>query len=110
MALRDVVRRVLAAAGYRLLVASDGGEALMLAEEHGDAIDLVLTDVVMPGISGPRLVERLKPLCPNAKVIFMSGYTDDAIAHHDLDPRRFLNKPFDWTKLAARVREALDSE
>ena len=107
-ALRSVVQRVLAAAGYEVLVAANATEAQLLAERHGARVRLILTDVVMPAMSGPELVERLRPCCPAAEVIFMSGYTDDALARFGLLAADFLRKPFDLRVLTARVRAALD--
>jgi PAS domain S-box-containing protein len=107
-ALRNVVRRSLAAAGYRVLVASNGGEALLSCEKHGGEIALVVTDVVMPGLSGRELAERLARLCPTAKILFMSGHSDEAIEQHGVLGPRFLRKPFDRETLAERVRAVLD--
>ena len=106
--LRSVTRRLLSAAGYRVDLAANAGEALLICEQHGRAIDLVLTDVVMPGMSGPRLVERLAGLCPRAKVMFMSGYTDDMLAQHDIVEHTLIRKPFDRGTLTAKVRSVLD--
>jgi two-component system, cell cycle sensor histidine kinase and response regulator CckA len=93
-----------------VLVASNGHEAAQAAAEHPEPIDLLLTDVVMPGMSGRVVADRLAALRPEIKVLFMSGYTDGAIAHHGvLDPRMaYLAKPFTVESLAARVREVLD--
>jgi CheY-like chemotaxis protein len=102
------VKRVLAAAGYEVHVAASGGDALLLCEEVGAKIDLILTDVVMPGMSGRRLIERLASLCPNAKTTFMSGYTDERIEHHGVLGPHLLRKPFDVQTLAQRVRKVLD--
>ncbi|MFI5299358.1 MAG: PAS domain S-box protein, partial [Polyangiales bacterium] len=107
-ALRNVVRRTLVSAGYRVLVAANAGEALLLCEKHGSDIALVLTDVVMPGMSGRELAERLGQVCPTAKVLFMSGYSDESIARHRVLGPALLRKPFDRTELASRVREAID--
>ncbi|MBL8620545.1 MAG: PAS domain S-box protein [Myxococcales bacterium] len=107
-ALRSVVQRVLATAGYEVLVAANATEALLLADRHGARVRLILTDVVMPAMSGPELVERLRPRCPAAAVIFMSGYTDDALARFGVLAADFLRKPFDLRVLTARVRGALD--
>ncbi len=74
--LRTVLRRILVRGGYRVAIASNGGEALLWCERHGADAALILCDVVMPGLRGPELVRRIAPLCPNAKVLFMSGYLD----------------------------------
>ncbi len=107
-ALRNVIRRVLAATGYQVWVAANAGEALLLCEKNGRSVRLILTDVVMPGMSGRELTVRLAPLCPSAKVIYMSGYTDEAIERHGVLGAEFLRKPFDWKTLTDRVRDTLD--
>ena len=91
--------------GYTVLVAANADEASLLFEEN-PSIDLLLTDVVMPGASGPELVTRLVERRPALKVIYMSGYTDDAIVHHGvLDPGiAFLHKPFTSETLGRKIR------
>ena len=108
---RKAVRRVLKNAGYHVLEASSGKQAMKVARDHTDVIQLVITDVVMPGMSGRDLAERLAPANPNAKVLYMSGYIDNAIVHHGiLDPNtHFIQKPFKPQALLRRVREVLDS-
>jgi CheY-like chemotaxis protein len=108
---RKLTRRLLEARGYRVLVAAGGPEALRLADEAAEPIDLLLTDVVMPGMSGRDVALRLGPARPNMRVLFVSGYTDDSIVHHGvLDPGvAFLQKPFTAESLAQRVREVLDA-
>jgi signal transduction histidine kinase/ActR/RegA family two-component response regulator len=98
--------------GYTVLQAVTPGEALRLAGEHADEINLLLTDVVMPEMNGHDLFQRLSALKPGLKCLFMSGYTANVIAHHGvLDPGvQFLQKPFSMQGLAAKVREALESE
>jgi CheY-like chemotaxis protein len=93
-----------------LVVASNGGEALLLCERRGRDVDLLLTDVVMPGLDGRALAERLAPLCPAAKVLYMSGYTDDVIAHRGVIDAgtHFIAKPFTVDGLTRAVRSALD--
>ncbi len=109
--LRKVVQRALEAAHYRVLVAADGDEALLTSARHPGEIDLVLTDVVMPRMSGGALGAEVAKQRPNLKVLYMSGYTDDAIANHGvLDPgTKFLAKPFTAPELVRKVREALDT-
>jgi len=111
-AVRKIAERMLRMAGYHVLSAANGGEALLLCERHGDEIDLLVTDVVMPQMSGRELAERLAKLCPKIKMLFMSGYTDNAIVHHGvLDPgTRFIGKPFSGADLTRKVREVLDEE
>jgi CheY-like chemotaxis protein len=109
-ALRNVAKRILGAAGYTVLTAANGGEALLTCEQHPTEIHLVLTDVVMPKMSGRVFVERLAKVRPGIRVLYMSGYTDDAIVHHGvLDAgTHFLGKPFTSADLTRKVREALD--
>jgi YesN/AraC family two-component response regulator len=92
------------------LEASEGGKALLLCEEFRDPIHLILTDVVMPGMSGHKLVDRLKEIHPEMKVLYMSGYTDNAILHHGIleEGTNFIQKPFSMDGLARKVREVLD--
>ncbi len=107
---RELARRVLQRQGYTVLEAEDSQEALRLFLTHTAPIHLLLTDVVMPGISGKALAEQLTQTKPNLKVLFMSGYTDDAIMRHGvLDPGiAFLQKPFNPTALIRKVRTVLD--
>ncbi|MBP9825112.1 MAG: PAS domain S-box protein [Thermoanaerobaculia bacterium] len=109
-ALRDVTRRQLEAAGYTVLLAGDGEEALALAGTHAAPIDLLLTDVVMPKLGGGELAGRLVALRPGLPVLFMSGYTDGAIAQHGMlaDGIALLEKPFSGKGLVQAVRKALD--
>jgi len=109
-ALRTLATKVLQRYGYRVLEAREGEEALRVTDEHEGPIQLMLTDVVMPGMDGRELAERLQPLHPEIKVIYMSGYTDDAIARHGiLEPGlEFIQKPFSPEGLACKVREVLD--
>ncbi len=107
---RHPARRVLLKNGYTVLEARHGGEALQVCERYEDPIHLMLTDVVMPAMSGLELAERLAPLRPAMAVLYMSGYTDEAIVHHDVLDRgtAFLQKPFSPSGLAEKVREVLD--
>jgi len=95
-----------------VLEATNGTEALRIAEEHTEPSHLLLTDVVMPGINGQVLAERLTADRPEIKVLFMSGYIDDAVVRREmLDPdMQFLQKPFTLPVLASRVRDMLESE
>jgi two-component system cell cycle sensor histidine kinase/response regulator CckA len=108
--LRELTRRLLERQGYTVLLAANADEALRLFDAH-PSIDLLLTDVVMPGASGPDLVKQLVERRPALQVIYMSGYTDEAIVHHGvLDPGiAFLHKPFSSETLGRKIREALDS-
>ncbi len=108
---RDVVREALKASGYTVLAATSGGEALQEAGRHQGPIHLAVTDLVMPDMSGRELAERLAHLHPDTKVLYMSGYTDDAVVHHGVREAgvAFLQKPFTPDALARRVRELLDA-
>ncbi len=106
---RTVVARMLRAAGYHVLTASNGGEGLLICEEHQEEIHLLITDVVMPRMSGSQLAERLQRLRPGLPVLYMSGYTDNSIVHHgvlDLGPS-FIGKPFSGLDLRKKVQQAL---
>jgi signal transduction histidine kinase/CheY-like chemotaxis protein len=107
---RVLARRCLEGSGYRVLEASGPDEALGLAARHDGPIHLLLTDVVMPHVDGRELAERLGRERADVRVLYMSGYTDDAIVHHGvLDPgTQLLQKPFTPVSLAQKVREVLD--
>jgi CheY-like chemotaxis protein len=107
---RKLAMRMLKGLGYRILEAPEGGRALLLCEEFKDPIHLILADVVMPGMGGRKLVDRLKEIHPEMKVLYMSGYTDNAIVHHGIleEGINFIHKPFTLHGLARKVREALD--
>ena len=109
--LRALVCRILEPKGYRLLVAPDGDAALGIVVSHAGPIDLLLTDVVMPGMSGRVLADRALKLRPDMRVLFMSGYTDDAIVHHGVleSGMQFIEKPFAGKGLAKKVRQVLDA-
>ena len=110
-AVRTLSDRVLSKLGYSVLPAQSGADALRVAERHRGPIDLVLTDVVMPGLSGRDLVRQLAAVRPGTKVLYISGYSDEAIARHGvLDPgTAFLQKPFTPDRLADKVREVIDA-
>ena len=94
-----------------MLEARDGRQASDLAERHSGPIQLLLSDVVMPGMTGADLVERLRPLHPEMRLLFMSGYTDAALENHaPLPPgAAFMEKPFTAATLTRKVREILDN-
>jgi PAS domain S-box-containing protein len=109
-AVRALAHAVLQRQGYTVLEAANGDQAIATCEQHTGPIHLLLTDVIMPGMSGCELADRLAQRYPKAKVLYMSGHTDDTIARHGiLDPGvAFLQKPFAPSALARRVREVLE--
>jgi len=107
---RTLSREVLAGRGYSVLEAGDGNEAIRIAATHRGTIHLVVTDVVMPGLGGRQLAEQILHWHPAAKVLYLSGYTDDAVVRHGVlhEEVHFLPKPFSPYALASKVREVLD--
>ena len=103
-AVRRLTCRILTREGYTVLEAPDGPRAIHTWDEHPGQIDLLLTDVVMPGMSGKELAERL-----GIEPVFMSGYTDDVISRHGMDGVRLVQKPFDAHTLLGAIRSALDA-
>jgi hypothetical protein len=108
---RKLARQILATQGYQVLEATNGEAALRMCERNQEPIDLLLTDVIMPEMNGPELAERLHRLRPELRVLFMSGYTDDAIVHHGVleEGVNFIQKPFAPDVLAKKVRQILRS-
>jgi PAS domain S-box-containing protein len=109
-ALRDVVREILEGAGYTVLVADGGAQAVQIADEHTGAIQLIVTDVIMPGLSGRKAAERIKAARSEVRILFISGYTSDAIAKHGVleAGAKFLSKPFTTEDLLRKIRDVLD--
>jgi two-component system cell cycle sensor histidine kinase/response regulator CckA len=109
---RALSREVLQGFGYIVLEARDGAESIRIAEQHKGQIDLLLTDVVMPRMSGREVAERLEGMYAGMKVLFLSGYTDDAVVRHGILQAEvaFLQKPFTPATLAAKVRAVLDKK
>ena len=108
---RDLVRRELVKTGYQVIEAKNGVEACLTATQQSYHVDLLLTDVVMPGMNGRELAEHLSVIKPNLRVLFMSGYLDDICVNSGMDPHRttFLQKPFTPDLLLRTVRALLDS-
>ena len=106
---RNLAKEYLESCGYKVLVAEDGNAAIELVSKHSGPIDLVMTDIVMPGISGSDLAKRVESLRPDIRVVYMSGYTDQAIIHHGIlsSDVLLLQKPFTMSTLAHKLREAL---
>ncbi len=106
---RHLTRRLLAQRGYSVLEASSGGAALELARGYRERIDLLLTDVVMPQMSGPDLAKAVRSAHPEIKVLFMSGYTETAIGQQGTLPAGtpFVQKPFTSANLHRKVRDVL---
>jgi two-component system cell cycle sensor histidine kinase/response regulator CckA len=107
---RHLVHRVLQRSGFEVLEASNGGDALMMAEQHRRPIDLLLTDIIMPRMSGRQLAERLVAWHPNVRVVYMSGYTEDVVVSNGtLDQQAdFVPKPIAPADLVHKIREVLD--
>jgi PAS domain S-box-containing protein len=110
-ALEQIARRLLLRFGYTVLSAASGDEAVKVSREHPGAIDLLLSDVVMPGQSGPSLAARLKSERPEMRVLHMSGYTDDAVVRHGAlsGTAAFLQKPFTPEGLSRKIEEVLSA-
>ena len=106
----DLLEEVLKPLGYKLLSAASGEEALAMAASHKDKIDLLLTDVVLPGIKGQELARELLHSCPEVNVLFMSGYLCPSMAHDNSEQRfdAFIQKPFSPNALLRKMRKLLD--
>ncbi|RPJ10585.1 MAG: response regulator [Deltaproteobacteria bacterium] len=109
---RKLAARILRRQGYKVLEAFHPGEAAILCEQHTEAIHLMFTDVVLPIMSGRKLAEELLPTHPEIKVLYMSGYTDNAIAHHGVLEKglNYIQKPFTVGGLVRKIREVLDKK
>ncbi len=109
---RSMVRLALASAGYKVLESADGESALLICADHGEPIHLLITDVVMPKMSGPLVADKVATLRPGIKVLYMSGYTDDAVVHYGVlrQEMPFIQKPFSPIALRKKVREVLGEQ
>jgi signal transduction histidine kinase/ActR/RegA family two-component response regulator len=109
-ALRKMAAEVLRGTGYKVLTAPCGADAMQIAAEHPGPLDVLLTDVVMPGMTGRELADQIVARYPRTRILYMSGYTDDAVGNHGLHGQtlRVLQKPFTHDALVRRVREALE--
>jgi PAS domain S-box-containing protein len=107
---RKLAGKILERQGYKILETFNGDDALLACERHKSPIHLMLADVIMPGMSGSELAKLLKPLYPEIKILYMSGYTDDAIVRHGVLQKgvNYIQKPFTMEGLARKVREVLD--
>jgi len=107
--LLELAREGLESLGYKVLSAATPGEAILLCERHAEEIHLLVTDVVMPGMNGKELKQRLEKLKPGLRTVFMSGYTPDVVAQRGIldEDVVFAQKPFTLEALASKVREAL---
>jgi CheY-like chemotaxis protein len=107
---RGLIREALRRKGYTVLEAANGADALQMCEQQAGPIHLLLTDVVMPGMGGRALAERAARLRPGLKLLYMSGYTDDAVVRHGVlqAEAAFVQKPFRLDDLLRKVREVLD--
>ena len=105
---RNTLGKVLRHAGYRVLVAADGDQAIEIDRQTGPPAHMLLTDIVMPGVPGPELARYFLGLHPEIKVLYMSGYPEAAGAVPLLSPDKFMQKPFTVEQLLRRVREVFD--
>ncbi len=109
---RDISREILKRRGYTVLIAENGKEALTILKQQKEPVDLILSDVVMPEMDGKNLLDRMAVYYPGVKVLFMSGYTDDVIAHRGVlyEDANFIQKPFTAYALSIKVREILEDQ
>ena len=109
--LRQMLQETLTNAGYHVLEANDGTDAIRKWEKQADSIDLLLTDVVMPLVNGRQLARHVTSVAPQMRVIYMSGYADDVIAYHGIldEATTLVQKPFSPSALLLKLREVLDA-
>jgi DNA-binding NtrC family response regulator len=110
-AIRNLLQMAFRRDGYSVLAAESGHEALAIVRDHTGAIDLVITDVIMPDMDGPELVKHLQSLRPHTRTLFMSGYTNETLGEHGIVSGNvnFIQKPFSPRVIAQRVRDILDT-
>jgi CheY-like chemotaxis protein len=111
MTVREMIEDILIQSGYSVLVASSGSETLSIWDKKADEIDLLITDVVMPGMSGSELAKKLTTDKPQLKVLYMSGYTLNVISQYDMEGEGidFIQKPFNATDLTVKIREIMET-
>lgn len=109
---RDLAAKVIRKLGYHVLEACDGQNAFMVSQMYGGKIHLLFTDIIMPGMNGKQLGERMKKIIPDLKILYTSGYTENAIAHHGVIDQNinFLSKPYTPSSLAEKIRNTLDNQ
>ncbi|MGA2502032.1 MAG: response regulator [Tepidisphaeraceae bacterium] len=109
--MRELARITLERRGYRVLISPNAADAISIAGKEGQAIDMLITDVIMPGMNGRQLYERLAAMKPDLKVLFMSGYTENVIAEHGiLDAGvNFIQKPYGIDEFARKVHAILSA-
>ncbi|HSA02459.1 MAG TPA: response regulator, partial [Candidatus Paceibacterota bacterium] len=109
---REISAAMLKRLGYRVLTAANGDEAILIAEKRGEPVGLLLTDVVMPGMNGRELAERLQKCHPKIQVLFTSGYTEDMIVRRGVkdEVMHYIGKPYSMQTLAEKVRLVLDAK
>ena len=109
-AIRNLLQVALRRNGYTVLAAESGREALELVRNHDGAIDLLITDVMMPDMDGPELVRQLSTILPDTRTLFMSGYMDDTLGERGIlsSNANFIQKPFSPRTIAQKVRDILD--
>ncbi len=110
--LREMVKKMMEKAGYRVITAVNGEDAMNSVRNFNDSIDLLITDIVMPGMNGRDLAEQMQKEIPGLKVLYMSGYTANVIAHHGILDKdlNFIQKPFNYEDMAYKIREVLDGD
>ena len=107
---REIAADMIRSEGYLVLEASSGPEALEVCDKHGCKIDLLLTDLIMPGMTGRTLADILTARCAGLDVIFMSGYIDDSRTGARVQGIHFIQKPLDWDRLKSMIRDLMNQK